>query len=135
MSVKNEAPSLFSPDIEGWIVTFHENERPLLGLAGRLDWHFHGAISQYLKAGAISGKRGECAYIPVAFPLLPERTYHLFLVGIGSGSDSADAANLGASVQKLAKNLKSLGLKKLGISRSDFGDFAPLKELPLWITP
>jgi hypothetical protein len=119
-------------EVEGWIATFHENERPLLGLAGRLDWRFHGAISQYLKAGAISGKLGECAYLPVALPLLPERTYHLILVGLGA-SQETPALN-SAMVQRLVKNLKSLGVKKFGISKTDFGDLSALKEIPLWVT-
>ncbi len=123
-------------EVEGWVATFHENERPLLGLAGRLDWRFHGAISQYLKAGAISGKLGECAYLPVTLPLLPERTYHLILVGVGASQETPalTGAITGAMAQKLVKNLKSLGVKKLGISKSDFGDLSALKEIPLWVT-
>jgi len=50
-------------------------------LAGLLDWRFQGVISGFLGSGFLTGRTGECAYLPV------ERggvTYHLVLVGADS---------------------------------------------------
>jgi len=55
-------------------------------LAGLLDWRFQGVISGFLGSGFLTGRTGECAYLPV------ERggvTYHLVLVG----ADSRDPAS------------------------------------------
>ncbi|MDR3608255.1 MAG: hypothetical protein P4M08_12870 [Oligoflexia bacterium] len=145
--------ALFS-QVDGWVAVFHENERPLLGLAGRLDWRFRGEISKYLKAGAISGKLGECAYIPLSLPQQPNPIRHLILIGAGpSPDDGNDGRNDGRrreladltpeSVKPLIKNLQSLGLKKVGVSQSDFGGIdqvnslfhSDLQGVSLWITP
>src|SRR3954465_8128541 len=75
-------PALFSVEtpLTGMVASFHENERPLQGLAGLLDWRLDGEISRFLRAGGLSGRPGECAYLPVTHA---GRTLHVVLVGAG----------------------------------------------------
>jgi hypothetical protein len=127
--------------LNGLVVTFHANERPLQGLAGWLDWRFQGAISSYLRAGALTGREGEYAYLPLSLPLAGSgRVFHVILVGSGaSDSPGARVPLEEANLTKLGAHLKSLGLNRLGISRSDWGGATDsyfektLKGVPLWI--
>jgi hypothetical protein len=129
--------------LNGLVVTFHANERPLQGLAGWLDWRFQGAISSYLRAGALTGREGEYAYLPMTTSLpfaADSRVFHLILAGAGtSATPGARALLEEASLAKLRTHLLSLRLARLGLSRSDFGGFTDpsfaksFKGVPLWI--
>jgi hypothetical protein len=118
-SVNAEA-ALFSGQLDGLIASFHENERPLAGLAGLLDWRFRGAISRALASGAISGREGECVYLPVS---RAGRTFHLILAGAGKSAGPGRRADLPEATWKaLARNVAGLRLARLGISRTDLGE-------------
>lgn len=119
--------------LEGMVVSIYENERPLAGLAGWLDWRFRGALSHFIQSGFITGKEGECAYLPV---VQQEKTFHLILIGAGNNSSPGQRGSLPAeSLKELKKNLTSLRLEKIGVSRKDFEEhfIQSLKGLPLWI--
>ncbi len=129
--------ALFEGEIEGLIVTCYENERPLSGLAGLLDWRFHGAISRYIRNGVVTGKRGECVYLPIT---KNNRLFHLLLVGAGQSSNVGKRDGMGTETTKvLLKNLLSLKLPKLGLSKRDLGYTSEdvlaknFKGVPLWI--
>src|SRR5689334_2527854 len=131
--------ALFEGQIQGIIVTSYENERPLCGLAGILDWRFHGAISKCILKGAITGKVGECVYFPMNRHGF---TYHILLAGAGHSSAPGQRETVPAdTLHALHKNLVSLKLPKIGISKSDFGNVTSeyltkhLKGASLWIAP
>jgi hypothetical protein len=131
--------ALFEGKLSGLVLTCYENERPLRGLAGLMDWRFHGVISECLRAGAVTGRVGECAYVPVS---RHGKTYHLLLAGAGVLPASGRRGSLPAETLKaLTRNLNGLRLPSVGVSRSDFGDATPeyfaknLKGVPLWIAP
>jgi hypothetical protein len=115
--------ALFEGRVQGLIAVITPDEKPPQGLAGLLDWRFQGAISKGLAHGFLTGRAGECAYLPVT---RAGTTYHMLLVGagsVGSGSDAYDGGR-GAipteSLKALKKNLSSLKLARLGISRADW---------------
>jgi hypothetical protein len=131
--------ALFEGKVQGLVATCYQNERPLSGLAGLLDWRFQGAISNCLRIGAFSGEPGECVYLPVT---RNERTYHLILAGCGYTSAHGSRVHVPPeTLTLLRKNLASLRIPQIGVSRGDFGNatheyFAKnLKGVPLWITP
>jgi len=132
------AQALFEGQIQGLVVTLYQNERPPAGLAGILDWYFQGALSHYLRTGAVTGKPGECTYFPFS---KHGTTHHIILTGAGQSPFSGKRTGVHPeTLQALHKNLISLKLSKIGISKSDFGevnsDFFTkhLKGVPLWIT-
>lgn len=131
--------ALFDGKIEGIIAPIYENERPLKGLAGQLDWRLGGQVSQYLRQGALSGRSGECAYVPIQ---KAGRVYHLILVGGGVLNRFAKRGLLpDEAFSSLRKNLKKLGLGNLALSRADFGGLTDdylakhLGEPSVWIAP
>ncbi|OFZ21960.1 MAG: hypothetical protein A2X94_16010 [Bdellovibrionales bacterium GWB1_55_8] len=133
----NPEDALFTNQIQGLAVVLHRNERPLHGLAGLLDWRFHGAVSAFMRAGAISGDPGQCAYVPIT---RNGTVYHLLF--LGAGDCTAPGKRAAATAETFAvirKNLGSLGLQRIAISRADFGGMDDdhlrnnLKGLPLWI--
>lgn len=111
--------ALFSGKIQGIAALCYENERPLQGLAGDLDWRFHGLLSFYLRQGAIIGAPGERVYIPVQ---KHDRTYHLFLIGAGHSEYAGHRAPPpDEAIQSLREVISSLKINHLGVSRSDLG--------------
>lgn len=131
--------ALFDGQIQGLAMTFYQNERPLCGLAGIMDWHFQGAISQCIQKGVITGKVGECVYFPLT---RRGTTFHLVLAGAGHSSSPGQRDTVSSdTLHSLQKNLLSLGLSKIGVSKSDFGDVNSdyftkhLKGVSLWIAP
>lgn len=137
--MRDVVDAFFRGDCAAIAASFYQNERPLRGLAGWLDWRFQGAISECLKHGILSGKPGECAYVPVK---RAGRDYHVILAGGGTLPADGTRADLpAASWEALRKNLSGLKLSKIGVSQSDLG--APstaelekkLKGVSLWIAP
>lgn len=126
--------ALFSGQIHGLVAACYENERPLAGLAGLLDWRFKGAISRCIRAGAITGKPGECVYLPMDKNGI---TFHLILVGAGqSDTPGARQALPAETMRALEKNIASLKLKKIGASQTDLAMSASsiekhFKDVPL----
>jgi len=112
--------ALINRQIDGLVATLYENEKPLSGLAGFLDWRFHGAISECLRSGALTGQVGECVYFPVS---KSGQVYKLILAGAGKAPAPGQRTNPPAETLKtLAKNLTGLKLNSIGISRKDFGN-------------
>jgi hypothetical protein len=104
--------ALFEGRVHGLVAVITPGERPLQGLAGSLDWRFQGAISRCLENGFLTGQTGECAYVPLT---RAGTTYHLLLVGSNErGPVPQD------SIKALKKNIASLKLSRLGISRGDW---------------
>ena len=123
----NADEALFTRKVEGLVAACYENERPLHGLAGLLDWRFDGAISDCIRAGAISGKAGECVYFPIQ---RAGALYHLILVGAGTTSAPGKREGLpAATVRALRKNLDTLKIAEFGLSRQDLGEEIPI-DLP-----
>ena len=104
--------ALFEGRVQGLIAVITPGERPPQGLAGQLDWRFQGAISHCLQNGFLSARTGECAYLPLK---RAGTTYHVLLIG----SDSRGTVPL-ESIKALKKNLASLKLPRLGLSRGDW---------------
>jgi hypothetical protein len=46
------------------LLTFFSDERPLRGAAGLADWRLCGRLSRLIKAGKVSGRRGETLLLP-----------------------------------------------------------------------
>jgi hypothetical protein len=89
------------------LVLLPEDERPLQGDAGRIDWYQCGRISQRLVSGYITGATGEAMLLDGKAPLAAAR---LLLLGIGP-SDAVregSAAVMSAMMQGAMQRLRAL---------------------------
>jgi len=130
--------ALFTHKIKGLVTLFYENEKPLQGLVGKIDWFFHGDVSRFIRKGVLTGKEGECVYFPIQ---RPGHTYHLILLGAGSNPEPGSRKRIPPKcIEVLKRNLKTLRLSRIGLSLSDFGSLTEpqLKKnfegTPIWIT-
>jgi hypothetical protein len=83
MDLRFITPSLRQVDTVGSEVlacSFFEDERPVRGLAGLVDWRMNARISRFIEAGDLVGKRGEVTLIP-GKPRLPFEKLLLFGLG------------------------------------------------------
>jgi hypothetical protein len=110
--------ALFRGELAGMIAALPSDEKPVRGLLGQIDWHFEGQISKLLKKGFIQGKPGECTYIPL---IRGGKRYSLVLLGIGTRAAPLAQASA-ETLQSFSKNIQTLRVRSLGISRKDFGD-------------
>jgi hypothetical protein len=84
------APALRRLDLaatEVLVANLTENERPMRGLAGLLDWRLRGRISNLVASGFALGQLGEVLLVP-GKPRLPFDKIILF--GLGRTSDFGD---------------------------------------------
>ena len=118
--------------INGMMLLCYENERPLRGMLGDLEWRFGGPFSKLLKEQILSGRRGEMVY----FPLLWNReTFHFLIVGAGPLDHESSRLNDAKELFEAGnQKLKSLQLKEMGISAQDWNLKKMNVEDPnLWI--
>lgn len=134
--------ALFKGEVDGVVALTFANERPLAGLAGWLDWRLHGQLSESLRRGITTGAVGECVYLPVKLPAFEGRAFHVVLAGAGFvDSPGARGEVPEETLAVLRKNLASLKISRLAISRADFAGADDkffeknLKGVQLWISP
>ncbi|MBK7861742.1 MAG: peptidase M17 [Archangiaceae bacterium] len=109
-------PSLDSIDalsgVDALCVFLTDDDRPLQGMAGYLDWRMCGALSRVLLGGFFKGDRGEQLLMPTSGGI---STVKLFAVGAGS-SKSLDASTLGLLLESSALMLKRAGVGSVALS-------------------
>lgn len=74
------AGSIVDAPVETLAVPVPEDERPLRGNAGFVDWRLGGEISRQLQSGFVSGRTGEALLLPAQRPFAAAR---ILLFGLG----------------------------------------------------
>jgi Cytosol aminopeptidase family, N-terminal domain len=93
--------ALDQADAEALCLFVSEDERPLTGLAGLVDWRLSGRLSRMIRAGLVIGAEGEALLTPPGMRLAFKK---LFLFGLGSArSDELLAAKLSDALRRLAQ--------------------------------
>jgi Cytosol aminopeptidase family, N-terminal domain len=93
--------ALDQADAEALCLFVSEDERPLTGLAGLVDWRLSGRLSRMIRAGLVIGADGEALLTPPGMRLAFKK---LFLFGLGSArTDGELAAKLSDALRRLAK--------------------------------
>lgn len=80
------------------VVGFAEDERPLRGSAGLVDWRLCGALSRLIRAGRIGGARGEALLMPAGGGLRAGR-----VLALGLGAPDAGPAGAAPVADALAR--------------------------------
>lgn len=104
-----------------------EDERPLRGTAGYVDWRLCGALSRVLKGGFFTGAPDDWLLLPSNGRI---RMRRIFAAGIGR-SDALDPQGLGSALEKAARtlsraNVESVALEIPGGAALDDGTRAAL---------
>jgi len=92
---------------EAIAIPLFEDERPLRGPGGLLDWRLSGMLSQLVLRGRVSGAAGETVLIP-ARPKLPFEK--LFLFGLGPSTEF-DASLFDATVERMLAALTAVRVR------------------------
>lgn len=113
--------ALVEKPLQGLLFGLEEDLFPPRRLAGVLDWYFAACISGWMRAGRLTGKKGEVAYLPV---LKKNRVYHFLAIGIGPSKKGAEHRwGLPTSVlQRVVQNLKALPPGPFGLSPQEWTD-------------
>src|SRR5436853_7583299 len=77
-----------------------EDDRPLRGLAGLVDWRLAGGLSRFLRSGFVTGKTGE-ALLTLPGPRLGFQKLFIFGTGPAAQGQEELAARLDEGLRKL----------------------------------
>jgi len=108
--------ALSQQKLNGMILPCFENERPLRGMLGYLDWRFNGYFSKLLKAQVITGKKDETVYVPLSWN---QRTYSFLILGMGPLKESNRRVLSKTALESALQKMKELQLTKMGIADSE----------------
>jgi len=98
-------------ETEALIVGFHEDVRPLKGLAGELDWLLCGALSSLIIKNKLSGSLGDVALLTSRGKVPAQK---IFLVGLGPREGFSTAA-LGAAARTAVASALGAGVRKAAL--------------------
>lgn len=88
-----------------------ENERPLKGLIGKLDWKYNGVFTRFVREGTISSSKNEVTYLPFKWN---EETMHFLVLGGGENPTPGKRINI-SDTQRVLLNDKATALGLSGI--------------------
>lgn len=111
MELRFVAPDLRQLDaLSGEVVCcgVWEDERPMVGLAGLLDWRLAGRLSALLRQGFVTGAAGEVVMMPVR-PKLPFEKVILFGLGARGAFDDERATR---ATRRLIEALDGLEIRR-----------------------
>jgi hypothetical protein len=89
-----------------------EDDRPLTGAAGYVDWRMGGGLSRVLLQGFFVGAREDQLLVPTAGKLPVPR---LFAIGVGKEA-SLDAAGLAKVLEGAAATLRRAGVASVALA-------------------
>lgn len=115
MDVRFVAPDLRKLDLldaEALVAPVHEDERPLRGATGLVDWRLSGRLSQLVVRGRLTGRDGERVLLPANGRLAFEK---IVLVGAGP-SASLDATHASAVLSRMLEALDGLRVRRAAIA-------------------
>lgn len=99
-------------DAEIIALPFFEDERPLRGASGLVDWRMNGALSRLILQGAVSGLEGESLLMSTDGRISAPR---LLLFGLGD-SKSFDGKRFQTLLSQFVKTVARLKFTRLAIA-------------------
>lgn len=97
--------------VEALCLFVAEDDRPLPGTAGYVDWRLCGALSRLLQAGFFTGKRSDWLLLPSDGKLPVPR---IFAVGVGQRR-ALDAETLGEVMSEAAEVLSRARMESVAL--------------------
>lgn len=103
--------------VDAILCSLYSDERPLRGSLASFDWRLKGVVSQFLKAGHITGNSDELVFIPFTRQGLPKG---LLLLGLGPNQQTDLPIGNKAQLEKMKDRLVKLKMTRIAISVSAF---------------
>lgn len=103
--------ALDQAEAESLCIFVSEDQRPLRGLAGLVDWRLVGALSRYVRSGFLTGKSGD-ALLTIPGPRLGFQK--LFLLGMGPSGQSEEELS-----QRILEGLVKLAAAGVSVAGFD----------------
>ena len=114
----NPDDALFEKRVDLWVAPLFENEFPILGTAGFLDFKLGGGLSQAIKNKQITGAAGECTLFAKE---QGDCLYRVLLLGAGPGDGPGKRKLEDPKIFKRARQeLDRLQVRSIGLSLRDF---------------
>ncbi len=126
-SLEPNLESLDGLTADALCVLLTEDERPLSGAAGYLDWRLCGGLSRVLLRGFFKGERGEQLLMPTSRTMPVPR---LFAVGAGPAK-TLDGAAFNALLETSGQMLKKAGVASVALCLPRCSVHDPAKSYPL----
>jgi hypothetical protein len=122
-------------DVDALVLSFFNDERPLRGVAGLADWRLCGRISRLLKAGKLSGARGEVTLLPPAGKRMTFQRLLLFGLGESDYPAPFGEAEYRQAVKRLRDVVERAGLRRYAVQPPGraTGLIAPRRALEIWL--
>ena len=122
-------------DLDALVISFFGDERPLRGVAGLCDWRLCGRLSRLLRAGRMSGLRGEVTLMPPPGGRLPFGRLLLFGLGESDYPAPFGEAEYRAAVRGIRDVVQRAGIRKYAVQPPGraTGLIAPRRALELWL--
>jgi hypothetical protein len=122
-------------EVDALALSFFGDERPLRGVAGLCDWRLCGRLSRLLRAGRLSGLRGEVTMLPPPGGRLPFG--RLFFFGLGESDYPAPFGEneYRGAVREMRQVLSRAGVTRYAVQPPGraTGLIAPRRALELWL--
>lgn len=99
-------------DCDVFITGFFEDERPLRGSAGWIDWRLNGNLSRFLKEGRLTGEWKETTLIPSEGRMSPRM---ILLIGLGMVRDYS-YLRLREIASHMTENAERMQASRIGVS-------------------
>ena len=98
-------------ETEALVVGFHEDVRPLKGIAGELDWLLCGALSSLIIKNKLRGSLGEVALLTSRAKVPAKK---IFMIGLGP-KEGLSPSSLRSAVRTVVSSVLDAGVKKTAI--------------------
>lgn len=105
---------------EALIVGFHEDVRPLKGVAGELDWLFCGSLSALILTKKLRGSLGDVALVTSQGKVAVQK---IFLIGLGP-RNGMDKTTLRSAARNAAISAVGAGVRSAAI------EYFPSSDMP-----
>lgn len=112
MIIKGSSSPADKVDAEILVLSFFEDERPLRGASGLVDWRMNGALSRQIMDGTASGREGESLLMSTDGRISAPR---LLLFGLGD-SKAFDGRSFQGLLSQFVRTIAGLKLTRLAVT-------------------
>ena len=112
MKIRVSTKSAGHIETEAVVLLFFQDERPLKGASGMVDWRMCGAISNMILSERISGEKGESILIAPSRKIKGKK---ILMIGLGISSE-IDEEKIRKTGMEVINKLANIGVRNFSIA-------------------